>query len=173
MKIMRGDEGDEDEGAYKALVEAIKDRLSAAEIRSDRTAGDIGLWANCDPLSEDIWVLMPPAQNWAHHRVQVPVGAIGGEEKMEETFGYEEEEIGVAGSGEPATHSRNAIKGYVRGIMIRIYPPMIKGGLATIQVGDGLELVDCCSWAKSVLVWKTAELLHTYLSLHEVKGGAC
>jgi len=93
---------------------------------------------------------------------------------MEEAFGHEEEEeIGVAGSGEPATLKRNAIKGYVRGIMIRIYPPAIDGGLATIEVGNGLQIVGCCRFSKPVLVWKTAELLHTYLSLHEVKGGAC
>ncbi len=71
---------------------------------------------------------------------------------------------GVAGSSEPATLVRNAIVGHVRGIRVRIFPPMDPNGLATIQVGDGLDLVDCCRWAKSVLVWKTAELLRMYLN---------
>jgi len=70
----------------------------------------------------------------------------------------------VAGSSEPATRVRNALEGEIRGIRVRIFPPMDPRGLATIQVGDGLDMVDCCRWAKSVLVWKTAELLRAYLN---------
>ena len=70
----------------------------------------------------------------------------------------------VAGSSEPATRMRNALEGEIRGIRVRIFLPMDPEGLATIQVGDGLDMVDCCRWAKSVLVWKTAELLRAYLN---------
>ena len=90
----------------------------------------------------------------------------GGEPQMNEIASRY---IKVTGSDEPVTlRQRNVLEGQVRGITVRIYPPIVDGGLATIEVGNGLQLVDCCGWSRSVVVWKTAELLRKYLDQEEV-----
>ena len=104
---------------------------------------------------------MPPRENGRVFGFESRRGQSEVKNKMENSG----KNVGmVAGSGEPVARMRNALEGEIRGIRVRIFPPMEVNGLATIQVGDGLDLVDCCRCTKSVLVWKTAELLRAYLN---------
>ena len=83
---------------------------------------------------------------------------------------YASEFIKVAvGSGEPAAQNKiNAVEGEVRGIKIKILPPLFDGDLATVEVGNGLHICGCCEWKKRPLIKKVAEMLRWYLDQERV-----
>ena len=117
------------------------------------------------------WMKGETPRRWSAVPGPIPGGAVGGDTMPTTTYTSGNIKEVAAGSGEPVAHKRNAVLcGEVRGIKVKILPPLFKGDLATVEVGDGLHICGCCEWKKRAVIKKVAEMLQWYLDQERVTG---